>query len=53
MCVISGVANGPTTDVLVKNKIPLTNSEMGQLTSFLFTLTDTTLTKGKKFSAPE
>lgn len=49
----SGVANGPTTDVLVKNKIPLTNSEMGQLTSFLFTLTDTTLTKGKKFSAPE
>lgn len=49
----TSVINGPTTDLLVKNKIQLTNAEMGLLTTFLNTLTDTTLTKGKKYSAPE
>ena len=34
------VINGPTTDPLVKNKIPLSNFEKGQIVAFLGTLTD-------------
>lgn len=36
----SGVVDGPTTDPLVKNKIPLSATEKGLLTEFLKTLTD-------------
>lgn len=34
------VINGPTTDPLVRNKIPLSNFEKGQLVAFFHTLTD-------------
>lgn len=44
------VVNGPTTDLLVKNKIPLTNFEIGQLKAFMFTLTDTAFLKDKRFA---
>lgn len=46
------VINGPTTDSLVKNKLPLSNFEVGQLTSFLYTLTDSSVLKDKRFSPP-
>ena len=49
----SKVADGPTTDPLVKNKIPLSNFEIGQLKSFLYTLTDTAFLNNKRFSAPD
>jgi cytochrome c peroxidase len=45
----NGVVNGPTTDPLVINKIPLTNAEFGLLKSFLSTLTDTSFINNKKF----
>ena len=38
----SKAINGPTTDSLFKNKMPLSNFEIGQLTAFLYTLSDTT-----------
>jgi cytochrome c peroxidase len=43
---------GPTTDSLLKNKIPLSNYEIGQLTAFLYTLTDTTFLKNPRFAPP-
>ncbi|HSC54283.1 MAG TPA: cytochrome-c peroxidase [Phnomibacter sp.] len=46
----AGVVDGPTTDPLVKNKIPLSNFEKGQLLAFLSTLTDTTFLKNKSFA---
>ncbi|TDH27922.1 cytochrome-c peroxidase [Segetibacter sp. 3557_3] len=46
----NGVVNGPTTDPLVRGKIPLSNFEIGQLKSFLFALTDSTFLKDKRFS---
>lgn len=46
----SGVVNGPTTDPLVRAKIPLSNFEIGQLKSFLYALTDSTFLKDKRFS---
>lgn len=49
----TGVSAGPTTDPLLKNKIPLSNFEKGQLVAFLMTLTDTTFLKNKEFSAPQ
>lgn len=49
----SGVVNGPTTDSLVKNKIPLSNFEFGQLKAFMYTLTDTAFLKDKRFSNPD
>jgi cytochrome c peroxidase len=36
----SGIINGPTTDPLLRNKIPLSNFEKGQLVAFLMALTD-------------
>ena len=39
-----------TTDSLLQNKLPLSNFEIGQLTAFLFTLTDTTFTHNKMFA---
>lgn len=43
---------GPTTDSLLKNKLPLSNYEIGQLTAFLYTLTDTTFLKNPRFAPP-
>jgi cytochrome c peroxidase len=38
------------TDSLVRNFIPLSNFEIGQLTGFLYTLTDTSFLKNKNFA---
>jgi cytochrome c peroxidase len=48
----SGVIKGPTTDPLVKNNIPLSNFEKGQLVAFLSALTDTAFLKNKKLAQP-
>ena len=48
----SKAINGPTTDSLFKNKLPLSNFEIGQLTAFLYTLSDTTFLKDKRFAEP-
>ena len=48
----SKVVDGPTTDPLVKNKIPISNFEIGQIKSFLYTLTDTAFLNDKRFSSP-
>ncbi|RXK87400.1 cytochrome-c peroxidase [Filimonas effusa] len=42
----------PGVDSLVKNGIPLSNFEIGQLTAFLFALTDSTLLSDKRFGLP-
>jgi len=46
----SKVAKGPTTDSLVKNNIPISNFEIGQIKAFLYTLTDTSFLKDKRFA---
>jgi cytochrome c peroxidase len=46
------VINGPTTDPLVKNRIPLSNFEKGQLVAFLMTLTDNSFIKDQRFAQP-
>jgi len=43
---------GPTTDSLFKNRLPLSNFEIGQLRAFLQTLTDSTFLYDKRFSEP-
>ena len=48
----NGVVKGPTTDSIVRNKIPLSNFEIGQIKAFLNTLTDTIFIKDKRFSEP-
>lgn len=48
----NNVIAGPTTDSIVKNKIPLSNYEIGQLVSFLYTLTDSSFIKDPRFSQP-
>lgn len=45
----SGVVNSPTTDSLVRNNLYLSNYEIGQLTAFLATLTDSTFLKNPRF----
>ena len=47
----NGVVNGPTTDSLIKN-MKLSNYEIGQLTAFLYTLTDSTLLNDIRFAPP-
>ncbi len=47
-----GVVVSPTTDALVKNKIPLSNFEIGQLKAFIYTLTDSVFLKDPAFSPP-
>jgi cytochrome c peroxidase len=37
---------------LIKNKLPLSNFEIGQLTAFLYTLTDSTFLRDLRFAAP-
>ena len=49
----SKVVDGPTTDLLVKNKLPISNFEIGQIKSFLYTLTDTAFLNDKRFSSPD
>lgn len=49
----SGVVNGPTTDPLVKNRIPLTINDKFYLLIFLRTLTDSTFIKDTRFSQPQ
>lgn len=48
----TGVVNGPTTDPLLKNKLPLSNFEKGQLIAFLGTLTDSAFIKSKALAQP-
>lgn len=40
----------PLTDSLLQHKIPLSNYEIGQLTAFLYTLTDSTFLKNSLFA---
>lgn len=42
-----------TTDSLFKNKMPLSNFQIGQLTAFLYTLTDSSFLKNPKFAPPK
>ena len=42
--------NQPTLDSALKNRIAISNAEKNQLIYFLFTLTDTTLTKNPRYS---
>jgi cytochrome c peroxidase len=43
----------PTTDSLFKNKLYLSNFEIGQLTAFLYTLTDSSFFKNPMFAPPK
>jgi cytochrome c peroxidase len=43
------VENGPTTDPMVVNKIPLTKTEISLIKSFLFSLTDSVFLKDPRF----
>lgn len=43
---------GPITDTLLKNKIPLSNFEKGQIVAFLLTLTDSSFLKDERFIQP-
>ena len=49
----NGVINGPTTDPLVRNKIPLSNFEKGQLVAFIQALTDTAFIKNPALGPPQ
>lgn len=49
----NGVVQSPTTDASLRNGIQLSNFEIGQLTSFLLTLSDSTFISDKRFSAPQ
>lgn len=40
------------TDASLKNKLPLSNYEIGQLTAFLYTLTDSSFLNNPKFAPP-
>jgi len=48
----TGVINGPTTDPLVRNKIPLSNYEKGQLVAFFNALTDPDFISNKGLAQP-
>jgi len=43
---------GPHTDSLIRNRIVLSNFEIGQITAFLYTLTDSTFLKDLRFAPP-
>jgi cytochrome c peroxidase len=47
----NSVADGPTTDSLLRN-MKLSNFEIGQLTAFLYTLTDSSLLNDVRFAPP-
>jgi cytochrome c peroxidase len=42
----------PLTDTILRNRLPLSNFEIGQLTAFLNTLTDTVFLKNPLFAPP-
>ncbi|SJZ36050.1 cytochrome c peroxidase [Sediminibacterium ginsengisoli] len=42
----------PNTDSLLRNRLPLSNFEIGQLTAFLYTLTDSVFLKDPRFGPP-
>jgi cytochrome c peroxidase len=42
----------PNTDSLLKNRIQISNYEIGQLTAFLMTLTDSSFVKDPRFAEP-
>lgn len=42
----------PLTDSLLQHRLPLSNFEIGQLTAFLYTLTDTSFLKNPLFAPP-
>jgi cytochrome c peroxidase len=42
----------PLTDSILQHRLPLSNFEIGQLTAFLNTLTDTTFLKNPLFAPP-
>jgi cytochrome c peroxidase len=46
------VVNGPTTDSLLKHGISLSNFEIGQLTAFIYTLTDSIFLNDPRFAPP-
>lgn len=46
------MVQGPTTDSLLKHGMPLSNYEIGQLTAFIYTLTDSSFLNDKRFAAP-
>jgi cytochrome c peroxidase len=48
----SGIINSPTLDPLLKNKIPLSNFEKGQLVAFMIALTDSVFLKNPKLAQP-
>lgn len=48
----NGVIQSATTDSLIKNGIPLSNFEIGQLKAFLYTLTDSTFLSNPMFAPP-
>lgn len=47
-----GVVQSQATDTLLRNGIPLSNYEIGQLTAFLKTLTDSSLLTDTRFAPP-
>ena len=46
------IVQGATTDSLLKHGMPLSNYEIGQLTAFIYTLTDSSFLNDKRFAAP-
>lgn len=46
------VANGPTIDSLVRNNLPLSNYETGQLKAFMYALTDSVFINDIRFAPP-
>jgi len=48
----SKVVDGPTTDSILRHKMPLSNYEIGQLTAFLYSLSDTAFIRDKRFAEP-
>jgi cytochrome c peroxidase len=48
----NNMVQGPTTDSLLKHGMPLSNYEIGQLTAFIYTLTDSVFLNDIHFAPP-
>jgi cytochrome c peroxidase len=46
------IVQGPTTDSLFRHGMPLSNFEIGQLTAFIYALTDSSFLNDKRFAPP-
>jgi len=46
------LVQGPLTDSVLMHGMPLSNYEIGQLTAFIYTLTDSAFLNDKRFAAP-